>query len=191
MLPPSVSVTLPSTFFLYKFVFSPILGSFYHQCDVTNGIKISEIYKMDVTNEFVVPKCIHPAYFTFLRSCCQYMVSRPILGPFYPCDVTNGIKISEIYKMDVTNEFVVPKCFHPAYFTFLRSVVNIWCLGPFWALFTPVTSQMGSRSPKFTKWMSPTSLSSQNVSTLHILLFYDLLLSIYGVQAHFGPFLPL
>ena len=43
---------------------------------------------------------------------------------------------------------------------FYDLVVNIWCLGPFWALFTPVMSQMGSRSPKFTKWMSPTSLSS-------------------------------
>ena len=58
------------------------------------------------------------------------MVFSPILGPFYPCDVTNGIKISEIYKMDVTNEFVVLKCIHPPNFISLwYAVVKI--ISPF------------------------------------------------------------
>ena len=45
----------------------------------------------------------------------------------------------------------------------------------------PVMSQYESRFPKFTKQMSPTGLSFQNVSTLQNLLFYDLLLFRYGI----------
>ena len=117
-----------STIFCCQYiVFRPILGLFYHiftPCDVTNGIKISEIYKMDVTNEFVVPKCIHPANFTFLRSSVVKLWCLDpfwaLFTPFTPCDVTSGFQISEISKMDVTNEIFVLKCIHPANF------ISLW-----------------------------------------------------------------
>ena len=42
------------------------------------------------------------------------------LGPFTPfsyCEVKKGIKIFEIYKMDVTTRFAILKCAYPENFT--------------------------------------------------------------------------
>ena len=46
---------------------------------------------------------------------------------FTYCEVTNGIKIFEIYKMDVTTRFAILKCTYPENFTLPTClVVYIW-----------------------------------------------------------------
>ena len=41
------------------------------------------------------------------------LVILDAFSPFYLCDVTKRIRISENSSMDTTNEFTVPKCIYP------------------------------------------------------------------------------